>query len=798
GRVITAERTGLTLAFDEGSGWLRRASVTTGGLDVAMPRDGGHARITEGRGDVTFSSTGVVTAMRAEAGRFEYSRDARALVASGLQVSARFDAAGLPAEVTGRAARVEYRRPDGTFASTGAISLTAEGVNGALRRLVVGGSDLRYDDPNGTLTAAGGQLEATFDGGALDVLRVGANGLRYSGTAEGGHPMNVDVERATAELTRRAEGGARLAIETGAGRFDVNGHRVSLERIEGLVLETTPKGEIDTFQVRLPGRGEFVDRDGDLRVLTRDAGASWTREGSTLRLDFAEVDVALKSEGLSANVVGGAALVDDRLLKVEVREAHVLRELGAQLDVHVEALTLSVSRTAAGALDELSLSLGALDARIGAMDVFARTPTGERVRLHVTAGVDGETIKEAFLQIPTGGEVRLSREDLDVRFGGQLIRFTHGDDGIYRLRGEGLDVSAKTRDAEVKVTGGDAQVSLDPATGRLVIDEIRGTRVDVKAGGVDVHVELEEVRGFVARMTKLEGSVTGGALHLVPTGDGSRLTAEVRAEVSGIPLVLSVRDARELEALGALSTNQVHVLVRDPSGHGDLHVGAGPIDLRGSAIELVGRYHPYDAARMTEAVHGFVTTGGAPLFSGVTFEPDGALRLGTNREGLNGELAVLLPRTSALPGYRLDLSTAPSSAPGVIGSLGYRSGDVTASVFAGLVPGSHATLHVKEGQLSVGGVPMPERTDLPTTVVGGARLDLGDVAGGHLGLVAGAYANPAGLASSPFISEKTPYGGFGGLEYSRGRWSLSGSAVVDVKDGRAELGGAMLRLGIRF
>jgi hypothetical protein len=134
----------------------------------------------------------------------------------------------------------------------------------------------------------------------------------------------------------------------------------------------------------------------------------------------------------------------------------------------------------------------------------------------------------------------------------------------------------------------------------------------------------------------------------------------------------------------------------------------------------------------------------------------------------------------------------------VIGTLGYRSGDWTASVFAGLVPGSHATLNVKQGELSIAGVPMPSRTDLPTTAIAGLRLDLGNAADGRLGLVGGAFANPAGLAQTQFLEERTPFGAFGGLEYTRGNFSLSGSAVVDVKDGRPELGGAMLRLGVRF
>jgi len=193
-----------------------------------------------------------------------------------------------------------------------------------------------------------------------------------------------------------------------------------------------------------------------------------------------------------------------------------------------------------------------------------------------------------------------------------------------------------------------------------------------------------------------------------------------------------------------------------------------------------------------------VTTGGAGLFSGVTFEPDGVLRLGTDREGLNAELSVLLPKQYSFPGYRFDMG-APSAAPGVIGSLGYRHDDVTVSMFAGLMPGSQATLHVKEGDLSIGGFDVPERTALPTTGVAGLRLDLADIDGGHLGVVGGGYVNPAGLVDSPYVSEPTPFGAMAGFEYSKDNWSLSGGGTLDFDRGGSVQGGAvMLRLGVSF
>ena len=673
------------------------------------------------------------------------------------------------------------------YAEDGAATL-----DGSATRL-----DLAHDA--GHLAFDGGRVtgELAPDGTAR-ALRLAADHLAYQGVAEGDHPLTVDLSNPAAVLAQRAGGGQRLEITTGAGAFEVEGHRVSLDGVQSLLLETTADGQVDAFAARFPGELGFVQRDGDLSVLTRGLGASYEREGSVLRLDFGQADVALRSQGLTAHIEGAAAMLDERQLELQVDRAQVLRALGADLSVDVEHLSLRLTRGEQGALQGLDLALERLDAQVAGMDVMVRTPTGERVRLSLTADEQGRTIKQAFLQIPDGGEVRITRDDLDVKLGGQRISFEHGDDGVYRLRGEGLDLGAATRDATVRVQGGDAQVSLDPATGRLVIDEIRGTSVDVQTADAVVHLDIHELHDFMVRMTGFEGGATGAALHLVPTEDGAKLSAELHAEVGGIPVEVRIQDAHELLALGRVSVNQVHVYAGDPSGRGEVEIGVGPLALQGSAVELVGRYHPYDAGRMLEGVHQFVTTQGGDIFSGVRFEPDGVLRLGTDREGLNGELAVMLPRQFALPGYQLDMSAAPSLAPGVIGSLGYRAGDVTGSVFAGLLPGSHATLHVRQGTAEVAGLRIPERTDLPTTAVAGLRLDLAEVDGGPLSAVGGAYVNPAGLVRSPFVEETTPFGAFGGLEYRRDDWFVSGSAVVDVDQGKPELGGVMFRLGVRF
>ena len=777
GRLASATGRGTSATYTRGADTI----ASSGAFDVSVGAvDGAIANITANAERVTYTRGDEHLSLVGGALRLDVA-DARVRSAT-----ASFDEAS-------------YEAAFGRLALSGTSASLVFDVDG---RATIEGRAAHLDlrDDAGRLQLDGGTVRGTIAAdGSAEALRFGADHLSYRGTAEGDHPLVVDLDAPTALLTQLPSGGQRLDITTGAGSFVVEGHRVALDGVEQLTLQTTPDGFVDAFTADFGGRLDFVDRDGDLSILTRDLGATYDRTGSRLTLDFAQADIALRSEGLRAHIEGASALLDDHRLVVRVDRAELLRDLSEQLEVNVEALELELTRGAQGALQSLKLDLGGLEARVEGMNVMVRTPAGERVRLHVTADDEGRIVKEAFLQIPDGGELRVQRADLDLRLGGQLLRYEQGDDGVYQLRGEGLDIAAATKDAEVRIDGGDAQVRLDPNTGRLVIDEITGTRVDVRTPDANVQLDVERLEGFLVRMTGLEGGATGAALHLVPTTDSSTITAKITGDVAGVPIEVSFSDVRELEALGQISENQVHVYARDPSGQGDLRIGVGPVKLEGSAIELVGRYHPYDAGRMTRSVHQFVTTDGAEVFRGLSFESDGVLRFGTDREGLNAELAVLLPRQYAAPGYRFALSDQPSAAPGVIGSLGYRANDVTLSAFAGLVPGSHATFYVREGTASVGGVELPKRTDLPTTAIGGLRLDLADVDGGALGLVGGAHANAAGFVDSPFVKEETPYGVFGGVEYRRDNWSLSGSGVLDFDtNGSVRGGGVMLRLGVSF
>lgn len=776
--------------------------VLVSGKDIRYTGDLGELSAAQGALTVDFAGTGHLEHVRFETEDLRVSGDYGTL---GIQGDGTLDAVWSEdgqslRRLTGDFDGATYTSDFGDLALSGGTGFAIEVSEAGATNFTGQVTQLDLAHSAGQLQVDGAQARGTFaPDGTAETLSLSARHLAFTGTAEGNNPLSLDLQGPQVDITQRAEGGQRLSFGSDGGNFSVNGHQVGLEGAQQVVMETTTAGEIDTFAADFPGQVDFVDKDGELSVVVRDAHANYEREGSKITLDFEEIGASLRGEGLEVLVQGVAAELDETHLSVRVDRAEVLRTVGEQLNVEVEALTLDVTRNGEGALKTFDLGLGGLDAQIDGMNVMVRTPSGEQVRLHVSADEEGRTIKAAYLQIPDGGEIRITKDDFDLKLGGQRLAFSHDDDGVYRFRADGLDATAITKDAEVRVEGGTAQVSLDPESGRLVIDEITGTHVEVKLDNGDLRLDVEELRNFMVSMTSFEGGATGGAIHLIPTTDGSTISASLHGEVSGIPVEISVDNAHELQALAQISVNQVHVFVGDSSGQGNMQIGIGPVKIEGSALEVIGRYHPYDPARMTESVHQFLTTSGQQLFSGINYEADGVLRLGTDREGLNGELAVLLPADKAMPGYRFNLSAEPSSAYGLIGSVGYRMNDVTLSAFGGLVPGSHATLHVKQGDVEVGGFSMPKQTDLPTTVMGGLRLDMADVDGGHLGVVGGAYMNPAGLAETSWVTENNPFGAFAGIEYAKDNWTLSGSAVVDIdRNGNAQVGGAMLQLGIKF
>ena len=206
----------------------------------------------------------------------------------------------------------------------------------------------------------------------------------------------------------------------------------------------------------------------------------------------------------------------------------------------------------------------------------------------------------------------------------------------------------------------------------------------------------------------------------------------------------------------------------------------------------------------------FMSTDGLHLTRGLSIESDGVVRLGTSGSGLFAETAVLLPRpTGAAPGY-LWSTGDPVPDPGGAGAIVSLGGAGTTTdgtryvgaLFVGAVPGSYLEVDAKKGDMSLYGIPLPDRMTLPTTLVGGLtfRRHGKDF---RFDATLGGFVNPAGLMPTDLtkglLKEDVAGGGFGGLSYRTGDFSVSGDVLVDVnRTGGVSLGGARLTFGFRF
>ena len=625
-------------------------------------------------------------------------------------------------------------------------------------------------------------------------------------SSDAGHDVALAFDDVAATLTI-TEAGQVLTASGDGGELVIDGNTLHIDAVQTLTITADASGAITGVDAEFPGTITFEEKNGELTVNVVDAAAHLdTADGTHLTASFAEAEVLLHSENISLTLTNGTLTGADRSLSLHVDSARVKEGLGKALDLEILDLTVGVESRDDGTLASLDATFSDVIGHVKTTSILARTEDGELIRFHLETGEDGTAIKSAFLLIPEGGEVQITDHDLEVVLGPQRLSFEDVG-GVYQLRADDLDVEASTKDMTLTVKGGTAEIQLDQRTGDLIISEITGTEVDLKSGPLKVHVDLEEVRGFVVKAAGISGDATGMEIRLIPTSDASVLTAEVRAKVAGIPIVLELDDVHELQAMGEVSFNQVHFAIGDPSGQGKVHVGLGPLHLRGSTVEAVARYQGYDADRMVSLVGRVLSEDGIKVTRGLSIDPDGVVRLKTGPHSpLAASATVVLPRgTGATPLYLIDLHDgAADRAPGLLFEIGPRFGARTERSFApslqlGLLPGSYVDWTQLQGRASVLHIPLKDHFQIPTTAVAALRLD-GNGPHARVTATAGAFLNPAGLVPAGLPLYDANLGGaFAGLGVRTKNVDALLDATADLdRAGHLELRTVRLTVNGRF
>ncbi|PIQ24138.1 hypothetical protein COW36_10780 [bacterium (Candidatus Blackallbacteria) CG17_big_fil_post_rev_8_21_14_2_50_48_46] len=761
---------------------------------------------------IHYTEAGQLSGLQAHSDQLSLAQTGTTLNLTGTDLKLDYGANGQLSQAVGSVQAGQYSGDFGQVdLSQGAVKLSY-GEKGQLSQIQAGANSLNYAGDQGQLTLQGTQFQAHYgEDGLLENIHLNGEGVQFAGQTGQNQALNFAMGTYAADLTQKTEGGQLFHFQGQQIALQSGEQNLNLPEVRTLQLETGADGSISSMKLHLPDQNTYSNPD--LNAALDNLQASYSQAGNQLQASFDGFKLEMPKEGLTVDLKGGQLLDNPQLTSLHLDSAAVVKQLEQELNVKVENVDLLLNKTETGTLASADLRVGQADALVSGMNLMVRTQNGDQVRLNMQMSEDGSFLREAFLQIPQGGEIKLSKDDLNLRLGGgQKLSFQQDGQGLYTFRGEGLDIDASTKDAKVQVTGGTAQISLDSKNGDLIIDEIKGTKIHAEVAGQKIDVDIKEMEGFLVKATGISGLAQGAALHLVPTSDSSVLTAEIRTSYNGIPIAVKFDNVHELKALATIETNRAHVYFGDPSGRGEVKISAGPLEMKGSAIEFVARYQQYDPQRMMSTLSRALSSDGYEIVKGVQLELDGVLRLQTPfKNGPHAGLTLLFPRPQAMTQAPFDPNPFSSNqigkgmddgAFGLVTELGWKhtndaNTESTYGVHAGLVPGSYLSIDQTQGSASLAGVPLPKHIAIPTTAIAGVTYrrhsDLS-----RLDLMAGGYLNPAGLAPSTApISEPNKYGAYAGFSYREGSWQMGVTSTVDLSKSKPDFG-AMVSVGLSF
>ncbi len=751
----------LDIAITSGKNGLEKAVLNAGKIDY-ISNKGDKLNINNGTATLERDAEGFISKATATADNFTYNPiNGDTIKGSGIDISITGDKNGLN-QASVKVGSLDYlsKKGDKLNLINGSLNITKD-PEGFISNLNGKASNLTYNGVNGDKAYVQG-LEININGNVNGITdaNVKAGELLYtSKNNETVHVLNgsATIFRDDKGLINKAVGSAEKLILTGKNGDTVNATGVNVEL------------KLDCEKYDLSGSAKKIEAN-------------------------------IKKENLNINATGVTANMTNTQIKVHVDSAEFIKKVEEQLNdptkkdkgvtIKVENVDLLVDKNEQGGIKGIDVQVEGVQGKVQGMDIMVKTENGDRVRLNMKMSDDGKLLKEAFLQIPNGGEVKIKKDDLDVTLGAQMIKFTQDGNGLYTLRDEGLKADVLTKDAEIHVQGGVAQVSLDTTKGNIIIDEITGTKINANFGKDkkdSAEINIEEIKGFLVKASGLSGDVKGIMVELKPTGEDSKMTMSIKANIQGIPVGADFKDVHELRLLGTMKTNEVHVYAGDPSGKGEVSFNAGPLKMYGSAVEVMARYHTFDGQRMMSSMSRYLSNDGIRK-GAFSVEPDGIIRLEKQSSGLHLGAAVALPRSwenkYAFTGNQPDSNASVDFLVSVGGQGKTNEGTkIVAKAFTGAVSSTYVSVDQSKGSASLYNIPITRNNRIPTTVVGGLGFSVeGDKS--RVGASVGAFVNPVGFVKeSPnlMLQEQVQGGGFAGFNYRTEDHQLNLDGLVGVK-----------------
>lgn len=745
----------------------------------------GMTNISKGELKAQFNENGTISSLSGKIDTLSYKNQQGNMNLSQGNITTQFNSDGTLASIKGGADKLSYFSNKGDKLDLkGAGVEIINGKNG-LEKATATVGQLNYLSKSGdALNLENGKASISRDPqGFISNINAGADKLTYSSK----NGDNLIAQGTEININGNKNGLSEASIKI--GQLDYNNLKGdSFNVVNGSASLTK---DSNGFLSQIAGSADKIsatNKSGDaINILGANADITRNDAGTyDINASLDKLNVDMKSQDLTIGVDKLKVGLTDTNFKVHVDSVEIIKKLESDMKVKIENLDFIIDKTKEGALKGADLQFQNLDASIKGMEIMVKTQNGDRIRLNMSMSEDGKMLKEAFLQIPKGGEVKIAKDDMNVTIGEQLVKFTQKD-GVYTLRDDGLNIAAQFKDGKVQVQGGSAQLSIDTNSGNLLIDEIKGTKINAEFGKNKIDIDIKEVSNFMLKTSGLSGDVQGLTLELVPTKDSSKISMSLKADIGGTPVRVELTDVHHLKASADIGINRAHVFFGDASGRGNVLLSAGPVKMEGSSIEFLAKYNTYNPERMMSSVSRYMSNEGIQI-GALTLETDGVIRLEKQSSGLHLGASLLMPK--GLDNYDFASGQNRSereSTWGAILSVGGqgRSDDgtkYTGALYGGLVPGSYFSVKQLQGTTSVYNAQLPKNIELPTTIMAGAMFR-SENEKSRVSATIGGYVNPVGLVptdSAIPLRDNTMYGAFAGVSYKKGDLQFNLDALADV------------------
>ncbi|MEL7304480.1 MAG: hypothetical protein AAGJ56_01510 [Myxococcota bacterium] len=436
---------------------------------------------------------------------------------------------------------------------------------------------------------------------------------QFEGLGANGDPIGFELSDTDLRVRNLGDGALRFDYAASDSELDVNGHALGITGSHGTWLETDNEGRIVSGGARFPGTIDFAHANG--RLSAQVSGTAIEGSENLLRMSF-EGATVVTPEG-AAEFNGVEFRWADQLIEVNIeagsyqgalngRLAELLRtQEGAPAGLELERLSIGLrAGEGGGQIREGDLFVETLTAQAEDLRFEVRNEAGRRFHLRGELGEEG-ALRDIFLQVPQGGEVRVFAGDHRLTLEEQLTRI-HADPETRAITVDSQGGNFDYREGSFQLRGigspnSRAHFELNDEHG-IAFHSVENYQLSGRnVSGFDFDVNFGSLQNYgrpsYGTIDEPDFKAAFGAIH--PTGDGHFTgTVGFTYEDFPVPVTLGFQDAQgDISVSGMVATNQATAAM-EATGGGRLSMEAFGFRIEGDReVSVTGYLDPHDVSR---------------------------------------------------------------------------------------------------------------------------------------------------------------------------------------------------------